>query len=571
MKLILDFFRNKWKVLIALYKIKYFEQSPWGLSFARLGLAFVIWYDYHEHIDLSASYLRTITNYDPKGILNFFHQAMPSIEQIDGWLLLKDVSLVLFVFGLFTRPASLLLLLCNLNMMGLFESLNRDGYWCHGSNVYLLTHIAFVFAQPGKLSLDHLLSKGIRKFPSWLYNPEKQYSWPIYLGQISVAFMFINGFFWKLYYSGLPWVFSDNMRNILVLQYEMTLFQDYPPLIGRILESEILYKGLALFNLLLQMAPVLALIFINRPWIRIIAGSCFVLETLGLYNIMGLNDLEWIALFVFFVDWNYFLKSNQQGHPGLIPGVREKKWIKWFSVVFVFLYLVCGYNFVHPKFCCTFNTYPFSAFPMYSANLAQEPFDKHFSYTKDGLNFEFEGYKSSNPISESNMVKKLNYFYYPTNKFHPGKENKIAVTNSIIEVCKNEKVEFDSLFVYFGYRISQAYPEKPKADFHFGGLFASISGSGTTDFIGFDAINDGNRLKLISSRKGFFQEVQKFEYLCPSVETIVPLLGFSISGDTLLYETPCPNSGMGTMFIYMDTLSKEIPIERRRIHTMLHN
>ncbi len=162
--------------------------------------------------------------------------------------------------------------------MGFFESINRDGYWCHGSNVLLLTQIAFLFAQPGKLSVDYFLSTKWNRYPKWLCNPLKQIAWPFYLGQASVALMFINSFYWKMLNSGPAWALSDNMRNILVLQYEMTLFQDYPAYILTILKSEFLYKGLAILNLLLQISPVVALLLVKRPILRAILGLGFVIR-----------------------------------------------------------------------------------------------------------------------------------------------------------------------------------------------------------------------------------------------------------------------------------------------------
>lgn len=197
----------------------------------------------------------------------------------------------------------------------------------------------------------------------------------------------------------------------------MTLFQDFPAWIEFMLKDEILYKGLAVGNLLLQLLPIPALIFIRKPLLRALVGLCFILETLGLYYIMGLDDLEWIALYVFFVDWRLlFARFTTLPVSDYIVSATKKKWKLRFSVTFFSFYLISGYNFIHPKFCCTFNTYPFSAFPMYSTNSAKAPYYKHFAYSHDGLMFEFAGYKATNPIPKEKMERTLAYYNYPTNK-----------------------------------------------------------------------------------------------------------------------------------------------------------
>jgi len=564
----MNFFINLWNT----FKEAALKPAPLALSFGRLGLCFVVWYDFHAHVLFSEDYLKTVTCYDPKGILNLFQINMPTLSQLNGWILVKDISLFLFAIGFITRPAGLVLLTCNLHLMGFFESINRDGYWCHGSNVLLLTQIAFLFAQPGKLSVDYFLSTRWNKYPKWLCNPMRQIAWPFYLGQASVALMFINSFYWKMLNSGPAWALSDNMRNILVLQYEMTLFQDYPAYILSILKSEVMYKSLAIFNLCLQISPVVALIFVRRPILRALLGLGFVIETLGLFYIMGLNDLEWIALYVFFIDWDYFLGKAKNSIERIELERTSKKWIRGYSFVFLFAYVICGYNFILPDFCCVYNTYPFSAFPMYSENYAKKPYGQHQGYTKDGLCFEFEGYDTANTISEEKMKKKLAYLYYPSDKYLPTELKKSKLCESVYHVLRAEKVKYNKVNMYYCYRSVGPFPASPFAKINHRGYHASVDSSGKADYVSFDGfVNKGDRLSLVSSNSTYLSKVVKLEYLMDPFQPAKRVRDFEVKGDTLFYEKPFEGDNVGTLLIYTDTSNVKFVQEKLRIHTLLYN
>ncbi len=110
----MKFFINLWMA----FKVAALKPAPLALSIGRLGLCFVVWYDFHAHVLFSEEYLNTVTCYDPKGILNLFQINMPTLAQLNGWILVKDISLFLFAIGLFTRPAGLILLTCNLTPDG---------------------------------------------------------------------------------------------------------------------------------------------------------------------------------------------------------------------------------------------------------------------------------------------------------------------------------------------------------------------------------------------------------------------------------------------------------------------
>jgi hypothetical protein len=554
---------------IEAYRELAFKPAPLALSLARLALCFVVWYDFKMHVLFSEDYLRTVTCYDPKGILNLFHTQMPTLAELNMWIAVKDVALFMFAIGLFTRISGATLLLCNLHLMGFFESINRDGYWCHGSNVLLLTQLAFLFAQPGVFSFDYFLSKRLKSFPKFFYHPEKQYAWPVLLGQAATALMFVNSFYWKMLKSGPAWALSDNMRNIFILQYEMTLFQDYPKHILAIISNQFYYKGIAILNLILQISPLIALFVIKRPVLRAAVGLGFVIETIGLLVFMGLDDLEWIALYAFFVDWDYFFGKSLFTAPSLAISNAGARWVRGFTYVFLGFYFLSGYNFILPKFCCVYNTYPFSAFPMYSDNQAKKPYGDHQGYAKDGLSFDIVGYSKDNPYPEEVMEKKLAYLYYPSDKYLPTEEKKQRLCNSVYYFLKSEKIKYERVNMYFCFRIVDPYPAKPYARKAHLGYHSGVDSSGKADFVAFTGFqNDGDRVYLVAANRGYLQGITKLEYLTDPMQPTRPVIDFEVKGDTLFYENPFGDR-VGTLFIYSDSTSKLA--DGGRMHTLLYD
>jgi hypothetical protein len=250
---------------------------------------------------------------------------------------------------------------------------------------------------------------------------------------------------------------------------------------------------------------------------------------------------------------------------------RSKKWIRGYTFVFLSAYLICGYNFVLPDFCCVYNTYPFSAFPMYSGNYAKKPFGQHQGYTKDGLHFEFEGYDTTNAISEESMKKKLAYLYYPTDKFLPTKLKKSKLCESVYYALQADKIKYKKVNMYYCYRSVGPFPASPFAHINNMGYHASVDCNGKANFESFDTfVNSGDRLFLVSNND-FLKKVVKLEYLQDPFKPAKGVRDFEVIGDTLFYEKPFEGDDVGTLFIYTDTLSPSFVQEKTRIHTMLNN
>jgi hypothetical protein len=80
----------------------------------------------------------------------------------------------LYLIGFLTRIISGVLLVFILVLFGLHESLNKLGYWSHGLVIMPITHLAFIFAPAGKISLDYFIHSKIKSFQSF-FNQDKNY------------------------------------------------------------------------------------------------------------------------------------------------------------------------------------------------------------------------------------------------------------------------------------------------------------------------------------------------------------------------------------------------------------
>lgn len=356
--------------------------------------------------------------YDPVGLLILFGSEMPNAEVFSTFKAVLSVSVWMMIFGLFTRISTSVTVLSFSCLVSLNYSFSD--HWSHGVNVVLLAGIAIMFAGGGRWSADSLLETLVyrRAVPSW-----QRQSWAkpsVLMGQFTVALVFFNAGMWKTVLSGngLTWANSDNLRNILQLQY-WVLSHPLPDWAQFVVSHEWAYKGLAFGNLVGQFVPLAAFLFIKRPWLRFFCGMFFVIEVCALCYVMGMKLMHWIPLIAFFVDWDRLVKAMGAWC------VRIRLWVGQktgrsrgttkvgFLSSFFFPVTKAGETertdsmagtrsgeiysprlpIIAATLFVTFSTYvafghhkqrrytfPFSSYPMYSALYLQEPYDEHRPY-----------------------------------------------------------------------------------------------------------------------------------------------------------------------------------------------
>ena len=121
---------------------------------------------------------------------------------------------------------------------------------------------------------------------------------------------YFGGFYAKWsgpdFHYDLFWVFSDNLRNSVVLPW-LIWGEPLPWLVDLIANYPILWKAAAAGHLITQAMPILAVLSLNKPWIRLFEGAVYAFGVAMLIAVMGSwGNLPWLWLVPLFIDWEYF-------------------------------------------------------------------------------------------------------------------------------------------------------------------------------------------------------------------------------------------------------------------------
>ena len=333
-----------------------------NLSLCRAALALAAFLSLQRAAGNIRSYPEGAASYLPNGILALW-TGQPTWHQMETVSAVAAVSTLCWMFGLFTRASCFVSFAANLIVITYLESFSPA--WSHGYNLVFLALFPFLLAPAGNLSLDRLLfSRG----SPWRAEP----LWPIFLGALSVGLVFTNAAFHKLTAGGsgwtLDWALSDNMRNVLLIQHQY-IGMPIPWYLQIIADHPILYKSIAVANLICQGGAILACMFFRRPWLRLAFGSLFVLEEAGLASVMHLFDWQWLPLLALFVDFDYFLglkkrpgsKTEEDHRCYMLPGPVAASILGVFFAVFGIVAFL-----LPPDTHFRWRSYPFTQFRMYS-------------------------------------------------------------------------------------------------------------------------------------------------------------------------------------------------------------
>jgi hypothetical protein len=239
-----------------------------------------------------------------------------------------------------------------------------------------------MFGRAGdRLSIDALIARYTGR-PA--YRDECVYWWPVILGQFAVAAFYFGGFYAKWstpeFTYDLSWVFSDNLRNSVSLPW-LIWGRDLPSHVEMIVNNPLVWKTAAFAHLATQALPMLAMLSLGRPWLRLMEGAIFVAGVFLLKAIMGFWNPLWILLAAFFVDWEYFLQKSGISASSMAiraPRVRSANFAISYSAIFMAINFFViftrlddsGYN----------RAYHFSAMTFYSDVAARRPYSEHHHY-----------------------------------------------------------------------------------------------------------------------------------------------------------------------------------------------
>ena len=310
--------------------------------------------------------------YHPVGVLMLFPSPPPAIVIVLASIV-AHVGAVALLLGLCTRLACALTAASA--MLVASQAMSFQPHWSHGLNVVLLALLAFLGARGGDaLGLDALIARW-RKKPL----PAANYQWSLRLVQIAVGLMFLSACVTKLVFGGLHWALSDNLRHQLLIHYDLIGDTVHPPIVDWLLASSWRYEAAAVLSLISQAMPLAAILFVRRPWIRALAGLCFVMEIVALRTLMRLGNPAWIPLAAVFIDWDRLWRAiRRRPAPAADePAPPLPRAAAWYVAIFVVFDLVVSFA---PGLDQRLRSFPFSRFPMFASVRAKRPYGEHQSY-----------------------------------------------------------------------------------------------------------------------------------------------------------------------------------------------
>lgn len=321
--------------------------------------------------------------YRPVGPWMLLGHARPPAALLDVlWVLAWGATLAMLV-GFATRASTAISFGAAVALAAV--SFSGSATWSHQYNVVFLAQCAFLGARGGDtLSVDALIRR-LRGRPP--VDVPAGYQWSLRLVQLAVALMFAGAMFHKLLHGHgtLRWALSDNLRHQLLVRYDLAGL-DRTAIARWLVDDVWRYRTAALLNLGTQLLPILACVFVRRPWVRAACGALFVVEVLALGFVMALWNLHWLPLAAVFVDWDALLR--RPAPPPRPPPWTPPRAVRIFVPVFVAYEVLTSFI---PTLDQRLDTYPFSSFPMFATIRAEPPYDEHRPYTLAGDHLEVLG------------------------------------------------------------------------------------------------------------------------------------------------------------------------------------
>lgn len=229
----------------------------------------------------------------PIPALEAMHIGPPTHESVNVAFYLALASVTLLALGAFTRASAIV---CAASAFYLLAVRNSWGKIYHDYHVLLVILLVLAASACGDaLSLDNLRRKRAPA-PSW------KYRWPVKLIQLSYTLMFAFAAYNKLADGdGLVWIFSENMRNTLLVQN--LVHEPSPTMLGPwVAQHRVLWTGGALVVLLAQ-ATAVGLVFIRQRIMRALIFALLVGFVAGRTLLMGMPEPIFAILLLVLIDW----------------------------------------------------------------------------------------------------------------------------------------------------------------------------------------------------------------------------------------------------------------------------
>jgi hypothetical protein len=290
----------------------WFEPAPpIGLAICRALFfgAFLLYYlriNYTELADLPPHSWHAVWPFDLVGI------RFPSPLTLNVLQWLWSASLLGACVGVAYRWTSLAAFALGLYLIGLTENVARinhsDAIVVFGLAIMALSRAADTF------SVDALLGR----ISSNRLDESGEYTWPIRAMWLVIVTIYFASGVTKLMTSGLAWITSDHLSNLLMLA---PVNQSPLTLVGQELgRHRALSTTLATLTLIIELAAPLALV--SRRARRIVVPALYAMQ-LGIRVLMGPGFTEFFVCGLFWIPWSRVHTHLRFSSPRVRTVVRD--------------------------------------------------------------------------------------------------------------------------------------------------------------------------------------------------------------------------------------------------------
>ncbi|MGH7175962.1 MAG: DCC1-like thiol-disulfide oxidoreductase family protein, partial [Tepidisphaeraceae bacterium] len=202
--------------------------------------------------------------------------------------------------GMYTRLSVWISAVLGLYLLGVPHNFGKTG---HGDGVLALMMFIFALSRCGDgWSVDSLFRAWRSRQPRPRRAISGEYTWPIRFGWILLSIVFCAAGIAKLRISGLEWVTSDNLSNMILQHYYGEYSYPGFDLGPRIAQIKWLCRVMAGGTLVLEVFFPLVLFF---RWARWVFVPGMFLAQIGIGVLMGVWFTQFMFIYLFFVPWQW--------------------------------------------------------------------------------------------------------------------------------------------------------------------------------------------------------------------------------------------------------------------------
>jgi hypothetical protein len=278
--------------------------SPGNLGFLRICFFLLVYYLMAGATNSFVHLTQAPAEFwKPHGYFKTFNVPRPNADVIVFFTRAWEISLLTAGIGLLTRLSASVNVVAGLYIFGFRQNFGKIG---HGDALLVFTALFFACSYASHaLSIDQLLRWKFLRAPGGPFGLRRprcgEYRWPVRMVWVMMAIIMFGAGYAKLYTGGwkFTWVFSDNMRNMLISHhYRGTPMVTWGLWIAR---YSWLCKTLAALTILVEVLMPLALI--NRRARIVMVSGCFLMQV-GIAVLMNIKFYGFMVCYLFWVPWD---------------------------------------------------------------------------------------------------------------------------------------------------------------------------------------------------------------------------------------------------------------------------